>query len=142
MSSFKAFDIAGSGMPPSVRLNPTAQNIAQCRGESRRSTKVTKTAPSDIEAVARLDERAARKGGRRRGPRERPIYESTAPPSARYEQGNPLANDQGTYTRPLGKSVEEMVNMISASPRYPEQFVEVRNTSKEVMLATRRLGQG
>jgi flagellar basal-body rod protein FlgC len=37
--------------------------------------------------------------------------------------------------------VEEMVNMISASRSY-QNNVEVMNTSKDLLLATLRLGQG
>jgi flagellar basal-body rod protein FlgC len=37
--------------------------------------------------------------------------------------------------------VEEMVNMISASRSY-QNNVEVMNTSKELLMATLRLGQG
>ena len=69
------------------------------------------------------------------------IYESTAPASARYEPGNPLANANGYVYAPAVNVVEEMVNMISASRSY-QNNVEVMNTSKELLLATLRLGQG
>ena len=42
---------------------------------------------------------------------------------------------------PAVNVVEEMVNMISASRSY-QNNVEVMNTSKELLLATLRLGQG
>jgi flagellar basal-body rod protein FlgC len=71
----------------------------------------------------------------------RGIYESTAPANARYEPGNPLADAKGFVYAPAVNVVEEMVNMISASRSY-QNNVEVMNTSKELLLATLRLGQG
>jgi flagellar basal-body rod protein FlgC len=69
------------------------------------------------------------------------IYESQAPAAARYEPGNPLANEQGYVYAPAVNVVEEMVNMISASRSY-QNNVEVMNTSKDLLMATLRLGQG
>ena len=73
--------------------------------------------------------------------RVRGIYESQAPAAARYEPGNPLANAEGYVYAPAVNVVEEMVNMISASRSY-QNNVEVMNTSKDLLLATLRLGQG
>ena len=73
--------------------------------------------------------------------RVRGIYESTAPASQRYEPGNPLADANGYVYAPAVNVVEEMVNMISASRSY-QNNVEVMNTSKDLLLATLRLGQG
>ena len=68
------------------------------------------------------------------------IYENQAAPSARYEPGNPLADANGFVYAPNVNTVEEMVNMISASRSY-QNNVEVMNTAKEMLLATLRLGQ-
>jgi flagellar basal-body rod protein FlgC len=68
------------------------------------------------------------------------IVESEAAPEARYEPGNPLANAEGFIYAPNVNVVEEMVDMISASRAY-QNNVEVMNTSKELLLATLRLGQ-
>ena len=140
MSSFKAFDIAGSGMAAqSVRLNTTASNLANAESVSGDPTKVYKPRHPIFEAV-RASLQAGAQGGDA-AVRVRGIYESPAPPSARYEPGNPLANDQGYVYAPSVNAVEEMVNMISASRSY-QNNVEVMNTSKELLLATLRLGQG
>jgi flagellar basal-body rod protein FlgC len=69
------------------------------------------------------------------------IYETQAPANARYEPGNPLADGKGFVYSPAVNVVEEMVNMISASRSY-QNNVEVMNTSKDLLLATLRLGQG
>ena len=146
MSSFKAFDIAGSGMAAqSVRLNTTASNLANAESVSGDPTKVYKPRHPIFEAVrAQLAGQGAgpqNNGNRDAAVRVTGIYESTAPPSARYEPGNPLANDQGYVYAPSVNAVEEMVNMISASRSY-QNNVEVMNTSKDLLLATLRLGQG
>ena len=141
MSSFKAFDIAGSGMAAqSVRLNTTASNLANAESVSGDPTKVYKPRHPIFEAVRAQLQAGANATGNDAAVRVRGIYESPAPPSARYEPGNPLANDQGYVYAPSVNAVEEMVNMISASRSY-QNNVEVMNTSKELLLATLRLGQ-
>jgi flagellar basal-body rod protein FlgC len=70
----------------------------------------------------------------------RGIVEDQAAPAARYEPGNPLADPNGYVYGPNVNTVEEMVDMISASRSY-QNNVEVMNTAKEMMLATLRLGQ-
>ena len=52
-----------------------------------------------------------------------------------------LADANGYVYAPAVNVVEEMVNMISASRSY-QNNVEVMNTSKDLLLATLRLGQG
>ena len=69
----------------------------------------------------------------------RGIVESTAQPAERYEPGNPLANADGNVYSPNVNVIEEMTDMISASRAY-QNNVEVMNTSKELMLATLKLG--
>jgi flagellar basal-body rod protein FlgC len=143
MSTFKAFDIAGSGMAAqSVRLNTTASNLANAESVSGDPTRVYKPRHPIFEAVrAQLAGGVNAQGGADAAVRVRGIYESPAPPSARYEPGTPLANEQGYVYAPSVNAVEEMVNMISASRSY-QNNVEVMNTSKELLLATLRLGQG
>jgi flagellar basal-body rod protein FlgC len=143
MSSFKTFDIAGSGMSAqSVRLNTTASNLANAESVSGDPNAVYKARHPIFEAV-RAQLAAAGPQSAQSGPAVRVagIYESQAPAAARYEPGNPLANEQGYVYAPAVNVVEEMVNMISASRSY-QNNVEVMNTSKDLLLATLRLGQG
>ena len=137
MSSFKIFDLAGSGMSAqSVRLNTTASNLANADTVSGDPTQVYKAKHPLFEAVrAGLGVNAATNGVAVRG-----IVESQAAPLARYEPGNPLADGNGYVYAPAVNTVEEMVDMISASRAY-QNNVEVMNTSKELMLATLKLGQ-
>jgi flagellar basal-body rod protein FlgC len=140
MSSFKAFDIAGSGMAAqSVRLNTTASNLANAESVSGDQASVYKPRHPIFEAVrASL---ATRPTDANPAVKVSGIYESPAPALARYEPGNPLANADGYVYAPAVNVVEEMVNMISASRSY-QNNVEVMNTSKDLLLATLRLGQG
>src|SRR5690606_21529416 len=137
MSSFKIFDIAGSGMSAqSVRLNTTASNLANADSVSGDPSKVYKARHPLFEAIrAGLGTNAANAGVTVRG-----IVENQAPPTARYEPGNPRADANGYGYAPNVNIVEEMVNMISASRSY-QNNVEVVTTAKEMMLATLRLGQ-
>ena len=143
MPSFKVFDIAGSALSAqSVRLNTVASNLANADSVSGDPSTVYKARHPVFEAVrASL---ASRMGGTNQGSdaavRVNGIVESTAPPTARYEPGNPLANEQGYIYAPNVNVVEEMVDMISASRAY-QNNVEVMNTSKDLMLATLKLGQ-
>jgi flagellar basal-body rod protein FlgC len=147
MSSFKIFDIAGSGMSAqSVRLNTTASNLANAESVSGDPNRVYKARHPIFEAVrAQLQAGAALQGvngdNGNAAVRVTGIYESQAPATARYEPGNPLANAEGYVYAPAVNVVEEMVNMISASRSY-QNNVEVMNTSKDLLLATLRLGQG
>ena len=82
MSSFKIFDIAGSGMSAqSVRLNTTASNLANADSVSGDPNQVYKARHPLFEAVrAGLGTNAASAGVSVKG-----IYENQAAPSARYE---------------------------------------------------------
>jgi flagellar basal-body rod protein FlgC len=137
MPSFKVFDIAGSGLSAqSVRLNTVASNLANADSVSGDPNKVYKARHPVFEAVRNA---LSTQDGTAAAVRVRSIMESTAAPSQRYEPGNPLADANGNVYAPNVNVVEEMVDMISASRAY-QNNVEVLNTSKELMLATLRLG--
>ena len=140
MSSFKIFDIAGSGMSAqSVRLNTVASNLANAESVSGDVTTAYKARHPVFEAV-----RAGVAGGKLAeagaAVRVAGIVENPKAAEARYEPGNPLANADGYVYAPNVNAIEEMVDMISASRAY-QNNVEVMNTSKELLLATLRLGQ-
>jgi flagellar basal-body rod protein FlgC len=146
MSSFKIFDIAGSGISAqSVRLNTVASNLANADSVSGDPSTVYKARHPVFESVkASIAAQAlnAANGGTDAGSaavRVRGIVESTADPTERYEPGNPLANADGNVYSPNVNVIEEMTDMISASRAY-QNNVEVMNTSKELMLATLKLG--
>jgi flagellar basal-body rod protein FlgC len=138
MPSFKIFDVAGSGMSAqSVRLNTVASNLANADSISGDPNGVYKARHPIFEAVKSAMHSP---DGGNAAVKVKTIVESQAAPNARYEPGNPLANAEGYVYAPNVNIVEEMVDMISASRAY-QNNVEVMNTSKELMLATLRLGQ-
>lgn len=140
MSSFRIFDIAGSGMSAqSVRLNTVASNLANAESVSGDPSTVYKARHPVFEAV-RAQVAAGRNGEPGSAVRIKGVVESNAAPTARYEPGNPAANADGYVFAPAVNSIEEMVDMISASRAY-QNNVEVLNTSKDLLLATLRLGQ-
>ena len=72
-------------------------------------------------------------------PEERPVDRPRDGVVGR-DPGHPDANEEGYVFLPNVNIVDEMANMISASRSY-QGNVEVLNTSKQLMLATLKLGQ-
>jgi flagellar basal-body rod protein FlgC len=142
MSSFKIFDIAGSGLSAqSVRLNTVASNLANADSVSGDPSTVYKARHPIFQAVQQQVQGASSVENRSEAAvRVSGIMESQAAPQMRYDPGNPLANAQGNVYAPNVNVIEEMTDMISASRAYQDN-VEVMNTSKDLMLATLKLGQ-
>ena len=137
MPSFRIFDVAGSGLAAeSVRLNTVASNLANSDSVTGSAASVYRARHPVFEAVS-----SNVKGGQANAAvKVSGIVENQAPAVARYEPGNPLADAKGYVYAPNVNSVEEMVDMISASRAY-QNDVNVMNTSKDLMLATLKLGQ-
>ncbi len=134
MSTFRIFDIAGSGMSAqSVRLNTVASNLANADSVSGDPNSVYKARHPVFQAVL------GREGTATVGVTG--IAQSQAQPETRYDPGNPLADAQGNVYAPNVNVVEEMADMISASRSY-QNNVEVLNTTRDMMLNTLKLGQG
>lgn len=143
MSSFKIFDIVGSGLSAqSVRLNTVASNLANADSVSGNPTTVYRARHPVFQAVQAAMSQSAGPLDRASGATVRVsgIVQSNAPPTERYDPGNPLADEHGNVYAPNVNVIEEMTDMISASRAYQDN-VEVMNTSKELMLATLKLGQ-
>jgi flagellar basal-body rod protein FlgC len=142
MSSFKIFDIAGSGLSAqSVRLNTVASNLANADSVSGDPTTVYRARHPVFQAVQQKMLGAAGLADQSEAAVSvKGIVESQAAPQMRYDPGNPLANAQGNVYAPNVNVIEEMTDMISASRAYQDN-VEVMNTSKDLMLATLKLGQ-
>lgn len=142
MSTFKIFDIVGSGLSAqSVRLNTVASNLANADSVSGDPNTVYKARHPVFQAVqaavgqsASAIDRASSASVRVKG-----IVQNNATPSERYDPGNPLANADGNVYAPNVNVIEEMTDMISASRAYQDN-VEVLTTSKDLMLATLKLG--
>jgi flagellar basal-body rod protein FlgC len=133
MSSFKIFDIAGSGMSAqSVRLNTVASNLANADSVSGDPNNVYRARHPVFQAILGSEQGSATVtvSG---------IAQSQAAPETRYDPGNPLADAQGNVYAPNVNVVEEMADMISASRSY-QNNVEVLNTSRDMLLNTLKLG--
>ncbi len=138
MSSFKIFDIAGSALSAqSVRLNTVASNLANANTISGDKESVYKARYPVFETVIAG---VGRDAGSTASVRVTEVIESEKAPLARYEPGNPVADADGFVYAPDINPVEQMVDMISASRSF-QNNIEVMNSSKEMLLATLRLGQ-
>ena len=144
MALFNVFNIAGSGMSAeSVRLNTVASNLANADSVSSSADTAYKArypvfqaiqaslmSPGGVADPTKGADAAVQVNG---------IVQSTAPGTARYEPGNPLADTNGYVYSSNVNVVEQMADMISASRSY-QNNVEVLGTSKQLMLDTLKLG--
>ena len=143
MGLFNIFNIAGSGMSAeSVRLNTVASNLANADSVSSSPNTAYKARYPVFQAVQAAlgagqppamqgaDASVAVDG----------IVQSTAPPTARYEPGNPMADANGYVYSSNVNVVQQMVDMISASRSY-QNDAQVLNTSKTLAIDTLKLGQ-
>jgi len=137
MSMFKIFDTAATGMSAqSLRLNLVASNMANADSVSSSLDQTYRSRHPVFRAV--LDETqmdAPAKGVRVAG-----VVESQAPLVKEYAPDHPLADGEGYIFRPNINLVEEMTNMMSASRSY-QGNVEVANATKQLLMATLRMGQ-
>jgi len=152
MSLFNIFTVSGSAMSAQAqRLNAVASNLANADSVSGDPSTVYKARHPVFAPVkqARGAMNLSSPGGLGISPsdqgtgaavRVNSIVESTAPATERYDPGNPLADEHGNVYAPNVNVIEEMTDMISASRAYQDN-VEVMNTSKDLMLATLKLGQ-
>jgi flagellar basal-body rod protein FlgC len=142
MSSFKVFDIAGSGMSAeSVRLNTVASNLANANSVSGDPSQVYQAKHPVFQSVQALGAAASQTAEQASASvKVLGIAANQAAPEARYDPSNPLANSEGYVYSSNVNVVEEMTDMISASRSY-QNNVEVMNTARNMMLDTLKLGQ-
>lgn len=137
MSTFRIFDIAGSGVAAqTVRLNTVASNLANANSVSSTAEGTYKARMPIFEAVR--EELKGRETGA--AVRVTEVIESKASPNSRYEPSNPLADANGFVYTPDISAVEQITDMVSASRSY-QNNIEVMRTARDLMMATLRLGQ-
>ncbi len=137
MSSFKIFDIAGSGMnAQNLRLNVVASNLANVDAVSSSIDETYRSRQPVFRAV--FDQ--ANRSNPAVGVRMAGVVESQAPLVREYAPNHALADDEGYIYRPNVNVVEEMANMISASRAY-QNNVEVLNATRQMLSATINLGR-
>lgn len=137
MSLFNVFDVAGSAMnAQSVRMNVTASNLANAGSVSGDPSKVYRAKqPIFSTFSASLADQSGVAGVRLDG-----VVESSAPLQLLYQPDHPEADADGNVYATNVNTVQEMVNMISASRSYKNN-VEMINTTKDLLLQTLSLGR-
>ena len=137
-SMFKVFDIAGSAMnAQSLRLNVTASNLANAGSVNGDPAKVYRARQPVFSTFGAALERQAGVAG----VRVTDIVEGGAPLTRQHRPDHPDADEDGMVYVSNVNTVEEMVNMMSASRSYRNN-VELINTAKELLLQTLSLGNG
>ena len=137
MSMFKVLEVAGTAMnAQSVRLNVTASNLANAGSVSGDPDKVYRAKQPVFSTFNdALADQTGITGVRLDG-----IVESPTPLSLRFQPDHPDADENGNVYVSNVNTVEEMVNMISASRSYKNN-VELVNTTKDLLLQTLSLGR-
>ncbi len=137
MSLFQVFKVAGSAMnAQSVRLNVTASNLANAGSVSGDPAQVYRARQPVFQSFnASLAHETGVAGVRLSG-----IVESNTPLEIQHRPEHPDADENGNVYVSNVNTVDEMVNMISASRSYRND-VELINTAKDLLLQTLSLGR-
>ena len=134
MSMFSIFNISASAVSAqSQRLNVVASNLANADTVAGPDGSAYKARQVVFQTQAMGSAGAA-------GVKVAQISESATPGRRVHEPANPKADAEGYVTYSNVNSVEEIVNMISASRSY-QNNIEVMNTAKSLLLKTLQMGQ-
>ncbi len=137
MSMFQIFNVAGSAVSAqSQRLNVVASNLANAdtvAGPDGQAYKARQVVFQTALMGAGTDQATA-------GVRVSTISEDQTPGRKVHDPKHPQADGEGYVTYSNVNTVEEMVNMISASRSY-QNNIEVMSTAKNLLLKTLQLGQ-
>jgi len=137
MSMFQIFNVSGSAVSAqSQRLNVVASNLANAdtvAGPDGQAYKARQVVFQTALMGAGTDQASA-------GVRVSTISEDQTPGRKIHDPKHPQADAEGYVTYSNVNSVEEMVNMISASRSY-QNNIEVMSTAKNLLLKTLQLGQ-
>jgi flagellar basal-body rod protein FlgC len=140
MSMFQIFNISGSAVSAqSQRLNVVASNLANVDTVAGPDGSAYKAR----HVVFQTEMQGARNGAptdsASAGVRVSTVVEDNSPGRRVHDPKHPQADADGYVTYSNVSSVEEMVNMISASRSY-QNNVEVMNTAKSLLQKTLQLG--
>ena len=141
MSMFNVFNISGSAISSqSQRLNVVASNLANADTVAGPDEQAYKARQVVFQTVLMGAEGASGPEGTSAGVKVNQITEDQTPGRRVHDPKHPKADAEGYVTYSNVNSVEEMVNMISASRSY-QNNVEVMNTAKGLLLKTLQMGQ-
>jgi len=134
MSMFSIFGVSGSAVSAqSQRLNVVASNLANADAVAGPDGQAYKARQVVFETVPMGSSASS-------GVKVRSVVESNEPMRKVHNPSHPMADAQGYVNQSNVNTVEEMVNMISASRSY-QNNVEVMNTAKTLLLKTLQMGQ-
>ena len=138
MSMFNIFHISGSAVSAqSQRLNAVASNMANAdtvAGPDGQAYKARQVVFQSVLAQNGMDQTDV-------GVQVVGVQENQTPGRRVHDPSHQLADSDGYVTYSNVNSVEEMVNMISASRSY-QNNLEVMGTAKSLLLKTLQMGQG
>jgi flagellar basal-body rod protein FlgC len=133
MSLFNIFNVSGSAMSAQAqRLNTVASNLANADSATSASGEAYRAKQVVFEAVPTAG------GGT--GVKVREVVEDASPLKQVYDPKHPAADEKGYVSMPNVNTVDEMVNMLSASRSY-QTNVETMNAAKSLLLKTLTIGQ-
>ena len=137
MSMFQIFNVSGSAVSAqSQRLNVVASNLANADTVAGPDGQAYKAR----QVVFQTQLRGAGNGLCSAGVKVSQITEDQSQGRRVHDPKHPQADAEGYVTYSNVNSVEEMVNMISASRSY-QNNIEVMSTAKSLLLKTLQLGQ-
>ncbi len=134
MSMLDIFQVSGSAISAqSQRLNTVASNLANADTVAGPDGQAYKARQVVFQTLPLAGAGSA-------GVQVSTVREDSSPGRRVHDPGHPQADGEGYVTYSNVNSVEEMVNMISASRSY-QNNVEVMNTAKSLLLKTLQMGQ-
>lgn len=140
MSMFQIFNISGSAVSAqSQRLNVVASNLANVDTVAGPDGSVYKARHVVFQTQLMGARNGAPADPAAAGVRVSTVVEDNTPGRRVHDPKHPQADAQGYVSYSNVSSVEEMVNMISASRSY-QNNVEVMNTAKNLLQKTLQLG--
>mgnify|MGYP003554120471 FL=1 len=135
MSMFKIFNVSGSAVSAqSQRLNVVASNLANADTVAGPDKSPYKARQVVFNTTPMGDVGTA-------GVTVAQVTEDNTPGRRVLDPKHPQADAEGYVTYSNVNTVEEMVNMISASRSY-QNNIEVMNTTKSLLMKTLQMGQG
>ena len=135
MSMFKIFNVSGSAVSAqSQRLNVVASNLANADTVAGPDKSPYKARQVVFNTTPMGDVGTA-------GVTVSQVTEDNTPGRRVLDPKHPQADAEGYVTYSNVNTVEEMVNMISASRSY-QNNIEVMNTTKSLLMRTLQMGQG
>ena len=142
MSMFRIFDVAGSAVSAqSQRLNVVASNLANAdtvAGPDGQAYKARQVVFQTVLMGNSAGSRGQPDGAA--GVRVSTVREDQTEGRRLHDPKHPNADADGYVTYSNVNSVEEMVNMISASRSY-QNSIEVMNTARSLLQKTLQMGQ-